>query len=242
VAQVLRKGLRLYVRHMFWSRPLLCNVDWYLVAGKPAGSGCPQRCNGEIAPERLLTTVGRELAIVGFASVDDLCADNGLSRKYDYRRHGQSATLSTIFPGLRGAPSSMRWAIFASARSRTSPTGRLSVPRWTIAEILSSRSRVTSTMKYAARMPRDRTYSSSGGRTMDTMIPFGRNASQVLSRASPPVVSITASRGREANCAPTRSPSTTGSAPSARTRSMSRVRARRRRVWHNKRAVRRGLC
>src|ERR1700731_1831088 len=38
-----------------------------------------------------------------------------------------------------------------SARSRTSPTGRLSVPRSTIAEILSSLSRVTSTMKYAAR-------------------------------------------------------------------------------------------
>src|SRR5207237_5148593 len=37
--------------------------------------------------------------------------------------------LSTIFPGLWGAPSSMRWAVLASARSRTSPTGRLSVAR-----------------------------------------------------------------------------------------------------------------
>jgi len=36
------------------------------------------------------------------------CADNGLSRNRDYRRRGQSATLSTIFPGLWGAPSSMR--------------------------------------------------------------------------------------------------------------------------------------
>jgi hypothetical protein len=35
--------------------------------------------------------------------------------------------------------------------------GQFSVPRWTIAEILSSRSRVTSTMKYAARMSCDRT-------------------------------------------------------------------------------------
>ena len=60
---------------------------------------------------------------------------------------------------------------------------------------------------------------------METMIPFGRNASQVLSSASSPIVSITALRGREANCAPLRSPSTTGSAPSARTRSMSRLRA-----------------
>src|SRR5262249_15392703 len=40
----------------------------------------------------------------------------------------------------------MPWAVLASASSRTSPTGRLSVPRSIIAEILSSLSRVTSTM------------------------------------------------------------------------------------------------
>src|SRR5215469_12473210 len=54
----------------------------------------------------------------------------------------------------------MRWAVLASARSRTSPTGRLSVARSTIAGILSSQSRVTSTMKYAAGRPFDRRASS----------------------------------------------------------------------------------
>jgi hypothetical protein len=40
-----------------------------------------------------------------------------------------------------------------SARSRTSPTGRLSIPSRTIADVLSRRSRVTVDDVYAARTP-----------------------------------------------------------------------------------------